>query len=145
MRLIVDANVLVAEMMRIRGRELIADARLELFIAESAWEEAQHEHRRRVAAFVRHNKVTSDAAATMIDRAFQLVDTNVGVVAEEAYGEPDSLARARIPRDPDDWHTVALALLLNAGIWTHDADFLGCGCPTWVTETLLPELAASSA
>lgn len=144
MRLMIDANVLVAEMMRIRGRALIADPRLEIFAAERAWDEAQYEHRRRVAAFVRHNRVTSDAATTMIDRAFQLVDTNVGIVSEEAYGELEALARARIPRDPDDWHTVALAQLLNAGIWTNDGDFLGCGCATWVTETLLAELTASS-
>ena len=36
----------------------------------------------------------------------------------------------------DDWHTVALALMLNADIWTQDKDFLGCGVATWITETL---------
>jgi hypothetical protein len=25
---------------------------------------------------------------------------------------------------------------LTAGIWTHDHDFLGCGVPTWTTDTL---------
>ncbi|MGI8915588.1 MAG: PIN domain-containing protein, partial [Chloroflexota bacterium] len=53
-------------------------------------------------------------------------------------------ARARIPRDPDDWPTVAAALALGADIWTRDADFLGCGCATWVTETLIAELASET-
>ena len=51
-------------------------------------------------------------------------------------GSVDAIAHKRIPRDPDDWPTVALALVLEAGIWTHDADFLGCGVPTWTVETL---------
>ncbi|WP_367997203.1 PIN domain-containing protein [Planktothrix pseudagardhii] len=25
-------------------------------------------------------------------------------------------------------------------MWTLDCDFLGCGCPTWTTETLLTQL-----
>ncbi|NJM00632.1 MAG: hypothetical protein HC924_18495 [Synechococcaceae cyanobacterium SM2_3_2] len=34
----------------------------------------------------------------------------------------------------------ALALRLGADIWTQDADFLGCGIPTWTTETLMVHL-----
>ena len=37
--------------------------------------------------------------------------------------------------------TVALALVLKAGIWTSEQDFLGCGLPTWTTETLISYLA----
>lgn len=36
--------------------------------------------------------------------------------------------------------TVAVALALGAAIWTQDCDFIGCGCPTWATETILAEL-----
>jgi PIN domain-containing protein len=41
--------------------------------------------------------------------------------------------------------TVALALTLGGdegrcGIWTSDQDLLGCGVPTWTTETLLAHL-----
>ena len=48
-----------------------------------------------------------------------VVDTNILV------GE---LLRQRgrdFTRDPDDWPTVALAIALDAAIWTHDCDFLG--------------------
>jgi len=54
----------------------------------------------------------------------------------------ETVARRRIPRDPDDWPTVALALVLEAHIWTHDHDFLGCGVATWTTQTLLAEFEA---
>jgi predicted nucleic acid-binding protein len=47
-----------------------------------------------------------------------------------------------VPRDPNDWPTVALALTLDCDIWTTDAAFLGCGVPTWTTETLGPHLEA---
>jgi len=57
------------------------------------------------------------------------------------YDGYEAVARSRIPRDPDDWHTVALAIATDAAIWTADADFLGCGIATWTTETLLAHLA----
>jgi len=53
-------------------------------------------------------------------------------------------AKERIPRDPDDWHTVALAIHLNTAIWTQDNDFLGCGCPCWTTDTLISHLKRTS-
>jgi hypothetical protein len=54
----------------------------------------------------------------------------------------EAAAMRRVPRDPNDWPTVALALTLECGIWPADADFLGCGVPTWTTETLGLHLAA---
>ena len=32
--------------------------------------------------------------------------------------------------------------MLEAGIWTADADFLGCGVPTWTNETLVLDAEA---
>jgi antitoxin (DNA-binding transcriptional repressor) of toxin-antitoxin stability system len=58
------------------------------------------------------------------------VAVSVRQVPHSIYGSVEAIARERIPRDPDDWPTVALVLVLEAGIWTHDADFLGCGVPT---------------
>ena len=56
----------------------------------------------------------------------------------------ETVARRRVPRDQRDWPPVALALALDAGILTADADFLGCGCATWTVDTLAAELAAAS-
>ena len=41
MLLVVDANILVGELLRVKGQELLADKRLELYIAEKTLEEAQ--------------------------------------------------------------------------------------------------------
>lgn len=61
------------------------------------------------------------------------------------YSDHVEQASYRIPRDPSDVPTVALALALGGGecrcgIWTNDGDFLGCGVPVWTTETLLAHL-----
>ena len=48
-----------------------------------------------------------------------------------------------MPRVPDDAPTVDLALGGcdgRCGIWTNDGAFLGCGMPTWTTDTLLSHL-----
>ena len=42
MRLVVDANILVAELIRMRGRKLIARRDLELYMAEKAWSETTY-------------------------------------------------------------------------------------------------------
>ena len=145
MLLVADANVLVGELLRHRGQDLIADGRLEIYASARAWDEAHYEIGRRADVRVRRGQVTEDTAEALTERAWNIAVTSVTVISEEAYEFLETIARARIPRDPDDWHTIALALLLSAGIWTNDGDFLGCGCATWVTETLLPELAATSA
>ena len=54
-------------------------------------------------------------------------------------------AAYRMPRDPDDVPTVALALALGGdegrcSMWTNDGDILGCGLPAWTTDILLAHL-----
>lgn len=64
-------------------------------------------------------------------------------IPREIYGVFEREAEYRIPRDPDDVPTVALALGANDGrcqIWTGDEDFFGCGAPVWVTDTLAAHL-----
>lgn len=41
MLLVVDANILVSELLRVRGRELIANSELSVYVAERAWDEAR--------------------------------------------------------------------------------------------------------
>jgi predicted nucleic acid-binding protein len=67
------------------------------------------------------------------------------VATEAEYGEHEAAARDRIPRDPNDWPTVALALSLGIGIWTNDYDYFGCGIPVWTTQTLLTHLSTGRA
>ena len=76
-----------------------------------------------------------------IETALAVIDNQMRLIPPSFYNYLETEARKRIPRDPDDWHTVALALALPAAIWTQDYDFFGCGCPTWTTETLLLQLS----
>ena len=50
MIVVVDASVLVAELLRRRGRELFTHSDLQCVVAEEQWEEAVHELQKRVAA-----------------------------------------------------------------------------------------------
>ena len=77
----------------------------------------------------------------MLGVALVTANDRVTQIPGALYGVHEGVARSRIPRDPDDWHTVALAIATDAAIWTADADFLGCGIATWTTETLLAHLA----
>lgn len=142
MRLIVDANILVGELLRDRGRVLVAEPRLELFIASTAWNETRHELRKRAQLFAERRGLQPSALQELLTLAVEAAERQVTVVGEDEYSTQEVEARRRIPRDPDDWPTVAMALTLEADIWTSDGDFLGCGVATWTTETLLAKLQA---
>lgn len=60
----------------------------------------------------------------------------MAVVPEVVYAPLEDEARWRCARDPIDWPVVALALVLDAAVWTNDNDFLGTGTATWSTETI---------
>jgi predicted nucleic acid-binding protein len=138
---VADASVLVAELLRERGRTLISDPRLRVAVAEDQWSETQHELGRRVAFLVAHARLTDEQASRIQQAIVSLVASQViDVIPRAVYEHMEETARRRVPRDPDDWPPVALALTLNAGMLTGDYDFLGCGCPTWTVDTLREEL-----
>ena len=136
MRLVVDASVLVSELLRARGRERLTDERLELFLAEHTLSEVRHEVPKRVAAFVRQHGLDPEAGRIFVERCLDAVDANVTIVPEVAYQPLEEEARWRCVRDPRDWPIVAVALSLDAAVRTEDGDFLGTGVATWSTRTL---------
>ena len=142
MRLAVDASTLIAEVLRVRGRKLIAHPALELVVAADAWNETEHELRKRVALLVERGHLEAIPATLLLDEALTTTAARVTLVSVDVYADRLEEARRRIPRDPRDAPTVALALTLECGIWTGDHDFFGCGVPVWVTETLLGHLEA---
>ena len=52
MRLVVDANILIAELIRVRGRKLISNPKLELYMAEKVWEETIYELNKRIEIMI---------------------------------------------------------------------------------------------
>ena len=136
MRLVVDASVVVGQLLRATGRARLADERLELFIPETTLAEVHVELPRRVRAFARRHALEAHVADELIRLALDAIETNVGVVDEAVYAAVEDEARWRCARDPTDWPLVASALLLQAGVWTADKDLLGAGVPTWTTETV---------
>lgn len=136
MRLVVDTNVLVGDLLRVAGRERIADQRLELFIPEQQMEEGTVEIPRRVAAFTRRHNLEENAASELVDALLTTIAENVIVVDEAVYAGYEDEARARSVRDPDDWPLVACSLALDGAVWTHDADLFGTGVATWTSSTL---------
>jgi hypothetical protein len=136
-----DASVLVGELLRKRGRELFLHPELHVVVAEDQWSETEHELSRRLGIMQATGRLTSDGRGTLEQSVRTMIDTQaIEIVPRPMYAVFEQAARRRVPRDTQDWPTVALALLLDAAILTGDNDFLGCGCPTWTVETLRGEL-----
>ena len=135
-RLVVDTNVLVGELLRAAGRERLASEGLELFLPEPMWQEAMREIPRRAQRFGQAKGLAVDEIDALSNGCLVAIVRNCVIVPEAVYSALEVEARARSLRDADDWPVVACALALDAGVWTHDNDFLGTGVPTWTTETL---------
>ena len=136
MRLVVDTNVLIGDLLRSAGRGRLADERLDLFLPEQVGEETKVELPRRVAAFARRHELSGTSSGELLASLLEAIAFNVAVIDEPVYAAYEAEARARSVRDTDDWPLVACALALDAAVWTHDGDLLGTGVPTWTTETV---------
>lgn len=140
MLLVVDASVLVADLLRVRGRERLGHHSLDLCIPEHTLGEVQVELPRRIGALAASAGFDAGERDDLLVLCLDAVDNNLAVVAAEVYSPFEEEARARSQRDPDDWPVVACALVLSAAVWTNDNDFLGTGVPTWTTQTLQTRL-----
>ena len=136
MRLVVDTSVLVGELLRVKGRQRLEDDRLELFLPDQMWIETTVELPRRIAAFARARRLEPGIVEELTSICLGTVRANITVIDKAVYAAAEDESLARSQRDPDDWPAVACALMLSAGIWTNDNDYLGTGVPTWTTETL---------
>lgn len=145
MRLAADASSVVAESLRARGDWILNHTDLTLYITPPTWSEVTHELGRRLDAMVLHGRIEPAEREPMLNATILGLSLTITVIAEAEYGEYEAEARDRIPRDQNDWPTVALALSLGCGIWANDQDFFGCGVSVWSTETLLTHVAAGRA
>jgi predicted nucleic acid-binding protein len=138
MRLVIDANILVGQLTRDQGRRLLRHPNLQLLITEQAWSEAWHEFPKRLQRRVAAGTFSAESVASALAVARQIADAYITSFPPAIYASNEAEARLRIPDDPDDWQTVALALATGADIWTEDKDFFGCGVATW----RMPQLRA---
>ncbi len=141
MIVVADASVLVGELLRQRGQELLLHPNLRVLVAEHQWEETAHELSGRLEILVARGIFTAAQREALEQSVRGLIDVRaIEVAPRDTYAALEATALRRVPRDPRDWPTVALAIVLDAAILTGDNDFLGCGCPTWTVETLRREL-----
>jgi hypothetical protein len=139
MIVVADASVLVAELLRRRGRTLFARSDLGVVVAEEQWNEAEHELPRRIRIMVDQGRLTIEQGKQLQGAVCKCIDDKtIEIVAHETYAAEEIKARRRVPRDARDWPTIAL--VLDVAIFTGDGDFLGCGCPPWTVTTLRAEL-----
>jgi predicted nucleic acid-binding protein len=144
-RLAADASAIIEESLRTRGRDLFEHPDLDLYIAVPAWSEVEHELGNRLRNMIRHGHLQPEQYEPYRRDALTILYANLTIVAEADYAGYEAEARDRIPRDPNDWPTVALALALGCGVWTTDQDFFGCGVPVWITDTLQTHVQAGRA
>ncbi len=129
--------MLVAEVLRPRGRAPLGHPVLTLFVPDRMAGEAEYELRRRTRLIGETGRVSEAEAQQLLDLALAFLRTKTVPIAGQDYAPLEVEARRRIPRDSNDWPVVALALHLGgAAILTNDGDFLGCGLATWTSETL---------
>lgn len=132
MELVCDASALVGELFRQRGRRILTHPDVALYIPPHQWAETLHELARRVGDVADELGIDGDQ---LLERARALAESAVVVVPDDVYEPFMDEARDRI-NDPDDAPAVALALALDAGVWTRDRDFFGAGVATWRAEVL---------
>lgn len=141
LRLIVDANILLGELLRQRGIDLLTDPRLNLSITTRAWNEMEYELPKRIREYARRRPGQTQSEEELLRTSSGIAAFNVRQIEESVYLSFEKEARVRIPDDPDDWPTVALSLALGVGIWSEDWHFLGYGLATWWTDSLRAYLA----
>lgn len=138
MNVVADASVLIAELMRVRGRAFLASRKLRVLFTEEQWAETERGLDQR--ATVLRRRLATDEVEGLLDEAYRFASSDVlGIAPRATYEDWEPVARRRI-RDPNDWPTLALALAIDAPVLTSDPDFFGCGIATWKVESLLAEL-----
>lgn len=139
MNLVADASALVGELLRARGRALMRHPDIDWFTTMEVASEVQHEVRKRLRLMVARGHLMDEELVAVEEEALKHFADGVTLVLPEVYS-PARLAAQERMHDPQDWSAVALALVMEAGIWTEDRDFFGIGLPVWNTRVLLTHL-----
>jgi predicted nucleic acid-binding protein len=139
MNLVADASALVGELLRARGRALLRHPDIDWFATMEVASEVQHEVRKRLRLMVARGRLADEELAAVEQESLDHFTDSVTLVVPEVYA-PARLAAQERMHDPQDWSAVALALVMEVGIWTEDRDFFGIGLPVWNTRVLMTYL-----
>ena len=129
--LVLDANILLRAVLGPRVRGLIErySERVPLLIPAACVDEV----REYVPALCAKRGWPTAPAVELLDALLGLLH----VIDTPLFAEFEADALRRIgARDPEDWPVVALALAVDAPVWTEDTDFFGSGVATWTTENV---------
>jgi len=131
-RLVADANVLLAALLGGRAKAVLQHPEIEeLLTPEATFAEIQEY----ALILARKKRLPLD---TML---LALAALPVSVVEREVYANALPQARKRIAqRDPDDIDVLALTLHMRLPLWTNDNDFEGTGIEWYTTAELLRKL-----
>ncbi len=127
--LVLDANILIRAVLGKRVRLLIEQYVAQVFLCapDLCFMEAEL-HLPEIIARRGGERESATVLLTALSPFIVEIDASF-------YDPYRDKAQKRIgARDPDDWHVVAVALLLNCPIWTEDKDFFGAGIATWTTD-----------
>lgn len=135
MRLVADANVLLAAVLGGRARAILQHPRIdELLTAEATVAEVQEY----AVILARKRHLSLDTLLLAI------AALPVTVVEQAIYSSALPQARKLIAkRDPDDVDVLALALHMNLPLWSNDNDFEETGIEWYTTAELLQKLGVS--
>ena len=132
MRLVADANVLLAAVLGGRARLILENPQIqEVLTVEQAIAEIQQ-----YAVDLARKKGLAEDLVLLAVGALP-----VTVIQQAAYKTAIPEASKRIgKRDPDDIELLALAISLNLAVWSNDKDFKETGVEWLTTEALLKRL-----
>lgn len=135
-RVVVDANVVVGELLKKAVQVYIAAGHISFYMTEKQLSEAEHEILRRLTTAQDKGLMPGDLVNTFLDQVEAALKSFI-IVPERIFQGNLTLAALHVPTDPDDQPSAALALTLGCGVWTGDkAAFWGCGLPVWSFEAL---------
>src|SRR5687768_16151432 len=103
MRLVLDTNIILAELFRERWRRLLEQPAFEMAMTVEAWAEVRYELPRRIARRQQREGWPEAEATRWVEEIERLLMLYVTPIPAEVYNTCGDEARERIPRDPDDW------------------------------------------
>ena len=97
MKLVVDANILVGECLRKRGRKLLQSPALTLYIAEKAFEETCYEINRRTDILEQQGKLTKSTKKELTFLVEDIFRNYLNFKEFSFYSHLENEAKKRVP------------------------------------------------